>query len=172
MPEVSTVGTSPKSTARQLLEQQRWWRNANIKNLLGTAAAWLREQAETIDDLHQRLAKQERTFLKEKEKLATDAEKRTRDILIRTKVAISEMVKVKKAAKEEKPFAIVISPYQYAEMTLHGHFKQPKLFGVPVYVARGVYGPLVLTETAFNAFSRNAPELALIRKQPSNSSNW
>jgi hypothetical protein len=87
----------------------------------------------------------------------------------RISVALGEMTKTKDNRRSEKPFAIVVSPYQMEQMRWLGGFRQTvkddvrvtEYSGVRIFTAKGIYGPLVLTEDAFNAFSRQAPELML-----------
>lgn len=93
---------------------------------------------------------------------AAKAKEESKDLLARASHAIDELKRYK-SGKGEQPFAVVLSPYQHSKLTCQGYFKQNKIMGVPVYIAKGVYGPVVLTEDGFNGFTRMAPEL-IVRK--------
>jgi hypothetical protein len=95
-----------------------------------------------------------------------EAEKVSNRILL----ALAELDKFKDNFKSEKPFAIILSPYQLAQVRSGRTFFDHRLAhqgrattfcGLPVYSAKGIYGPLVVTEDGFNALSRNAPELLI-----------
>lgn len=66
-----------------------------------------------------------------------------------------------KRGKHEEPFAVLLSPYQYETISQNRCSYGTKLLGLTIAVARGVYGPVVVTQDAYNAISRNAPEIDL-----------
>ncbi len=159
MPDYITPAqaTSPE-TAATLLETcaSKWWRGADMKEALRNAASWLREQVKTNEDLHRRLASQEKAFRK--------SEKEGSGLTKRTQLAINEMKH--KSGKTEVPVYVVLSPAQYAILTDNSWDRVRKLCGLRIVVARGVSGPFVLTQKAYDGFSRNSPELDIRHKTP------
>ena len=158
---------SPNRLA-ETLQTVGWWGRLRGTAMMQAAATRLIELAAVRDDLHQRLAAQERTFNKER----VAYQKEAKSLLKRTLAAIEELEKYKGNYREEKAFAVILSPSQYSELTCDGYFRQSKIAKLDIYVARGVYGPVVLTENGFKAVSRNAPELNLVSKRPTKESNW
>jgi hypothetical protein len=135
--------------------------------LLRLATKWDRQNSEIF-------------FLKQVEKSlrqdVKDVEKDGVRLAKRIDIAIDEM-RYKRGdgyrsyhGRQEEPFAIIVSPYQRQQLRWSvglGREQREDLpplktyKNIPIYVAAGVYGPLVLTEDAFNAVSRQAPELRL-----------
>jgi hypothetical protein len=151
-----------RSLAERLSSAGAWTRLFG-RDLFSVAAARLIELTDTCDDLHKRLAGQERAFAKERNAVLKEA----KNLIKRTEMAIKELETYKKNLRTEVPVAVILSPSQYADLTCCGTFKNSKIAKLQIYVAKGVYGPVVLTQDAFNAFSRNAPELNLVAKRPS-----
>jgi hypothetical protein len=89
----------------------------------------------------------------------------------RIMMALSDM-SVTGSSVREKAYALVVSPYQY--QALHGLGSSAWLDQAPnlrdsykglmVHTARGVAGPLVLTQTAMEAFLHAGPDLDIRRK--------
>ena len=158
---------SPNHLA-QVMQNAGWWQRLRGIAMMQAAAVRLIELATTRDDLSRRLAAQESTFKKER----VAYEKEAKSLLKRTLAAIAELEKYKGNYREEKAFAVIMSPSQYSELTCDGYFRQSKIAKLDIYVARGIYGPVVLTENGFKAVSRNAPELNLVSKRPTKESNW
>jgi len=132
----------------------------------------LDDLAATRDDLHQRLAGQERAFIKERSTYEKKAKEEAKSLYQRTLMAITELEKYKKNGRSEVAVAVILSPSQYGELTCHGAFRQSKIAKLGIYVARGVYGPVVLTQDGFNGFTRMAPELDIRAKNPTNGHDW
>lgn len=143
-----------------LVANQRWYRNIFRRDLIAQAR-------QTIDLL---LTKSDRDE-KEIHRLSTevDAGARVHARIIR---ALEEMRRQdSRGMKEEVPFAVLMSPKQNRYLTQGGWLSsmanQIKVNGpmgsvsLPIYTAKGVYGPLVVTEEAFKAIARQAPELLL-----------
>ncbi len=159
-PYPSQIG--PRPLAEKLMAANAWSRLFG-RELVAIAAARLIELADTRDELHERLAGQERAFNKERNAVLKEA----KNLAKRTEMAIKELESSKRNGKTEVPVAVILSPSQYGDLTCHGTFKNSRLAKLQIYVAKCVYGPVVLTQDAFNAFSRNAPELNLVAKRPS-----
>jgi hypothetical protein len=164
--------------------QPRYMGPKTLAGLLKTAGFWSRlhygsgltkAAAETIDyldkrqgDLRQELGKTKQQHRQEIERLETEAKGLTR----RTLAAIDEMTTYKRGSKSETPVAVVLSPYQHSLLTLHGFFRQSRIKGLDIIIAKGVYGPVVLTQDGVNGFTRSAPELGIRLAGPSRESDW
>lgn len=162
------------------------------KSLLSEAAvrirrlvAQLADAEEARDTARADLSTARREAYDTKRKLQTalyDAKSAAKDLSLRTEMAIEEMTGScgrytgYVSGRKEKPAAILYSPRQFEELTMHGMIRgsyqtredlpSVRTFnGIPVYVAKGVYGPVVLTEEAFAGVSRMAPELHLKARQ-------
>lgn len=112
-----------------------------------------------IDALVSRLRDQ----IKETRRLA-DIARENEELGNRITLAIGELQKTKNNGKSEKAAAIVLSPYQYERLSWRfwpRKSKPARFMNLPIYTAKGVYGPVVLTEEGFNGLSRQAPELML-----------
>lgn len=88
----------------------------------------------------------------------------------RIEIALRELKEIPYGShrKREEPFAILISPKQAELNTPFGLGKRTKnedgatvhtYKGLIICVVAGVYGPVVVTEKAYNALMRQAPEL-------------
>jgi len=154
------------------LGNSNWW--ARLRGASANAAASLRLQAlaDTCDDLHKRLAGQERAFHTERKAYEKKAKEDAKSLYQRTLLAIEELEKYKQNGRSEVAVAVVLSPSQYGELTCHGAFRASKIAKLGIYVARGVYGPVVLTQDGFNGFTRMAPELDIRAKCPTNGHDW
>lgn len=161
----------PPMSLADMIDTANWWTRLSDPGLFRAAATRIRHlvtmnNAETV-----RL----NALSVENNRLRSIAEaerKEAGDLVARARHAIDEMSKNAYRTGEE-PVAIVFSPAQIGKMTFHGvmrpfgrHMRDdlpalPTLHGIPVYKARGVYGPVVMTQVAFDAFSRQAPELIL-----------
>lgn len=102
----------------------------------------------------------------EAERNAKIADENTK-VANRTLFACEEMCKTPRGAKEEVPFAVLMSPMQYLQFTnrtgaTHWTVRSPmRKIKLPIFTAKGVYGPTIVTEEAFKALARQAPELML-----------
>lgn len=79
-------------------------------------------------------------------------------------------------SRREEPFGIILSPYQFERMKwTHGFNRVEEERGIdtrrvrayknlPVYTAKGLQGPLVVSKAGFDGLSRQAPELMLTGK--------
>lgn len=157
----------PKTLAEKL-GNSGWWSRLRGSSMNAAASLRLRELSDTCDDLHKRLAGQERAFVKERNAY----EKNAKSLYQRTLMAITELEAYKKNGRSEVAVAVILSPSQYGELTCHGAFRQSKIAKLGIYVARGVYGPVVLTQDGFNGFTRMAPELDIRAKNPTNGHDW
>lgn len=164
------IGTGPIPTAAALSKASgNLFKRLFKTQLLRDGADWLHHQQQMIDDLYDRLSKQESYFHAELRKEKTEEQR----LLRRTQAAISEMKTGKgRGYKGELPVAVILSPYQYAQLTHHGFEQIRRLADVSIHVAKGIYGPVVLTQDAFNGLSRQAPELGLHTKDAAKSSDW
>lgn len=170
------IGTGPIPTAEGLTAARGFWQRLKLlfnPDLLRDGADWLEAQQQTIDELHKRLAKNERAFNKERSQIEADAKVAARTLAARTNAAIEEMTQTKgRGGRSEQPVAVIVSPYQYAQLSEHGYFRVAKLKNVSLHVAKGVYGPVVLTQDAFNGFTRMAPELNIRTMDKATDGNW
>jgi hypothetical protein len=69
-------------------------------------------------------------------------------------------------SRVEKPVAVIMSPYQYQQALGRGHIsgkdeKAKYVYGYPIYLASGMFGPVFVTQPALDGLSRMAPELNL-----------
>jgi hypothetical protein len=106
-------------------------------------------------------------YRRREEERLRDARKDALKLSKRIDAALTEMGASKGRWPGEKPVAVVLSPYQYEELTLHGYdrFRKGQQYSnVSIYTAKGFYGPAVLTQDAFNAVTRMAPELNFLAK--------
>lgn len=165
-------GCAPDSLA-DMIEDANWWTRLSDPGLFRAGAnrirRLVRERDSALDKVNQR-----NTDLTKERSATRKARDEAKDIVSRAGLIISEMKSVRGSRTPMTPAAIVISPSQWANLTLHGYMpvgKQKKreeglpplrtLHGVPLFTAKGVFGPVVMTEDGFNAFSRSAPELNL-----------
>lgn len=155
-----TETTAPDSLA-DMIEDANWWTRLSDPSLFVAAATRIRRLVQERDNANDRADERNRQYeitRLEVHKARSDA----KDLVKRAKHAIDEMKKFKSGSnRQEQPAALVVSPYQLAQITCNGAFSAKKLHGLPLYVAKGVYGPVVLTEDGFNALTRNAPEINL-----------
>lgn len=164
------IGTGPITTATSLTKASgNLFKRLFNTQLLRDASDWLHQQQQTIDDLYKRQADLENYFHTELRKEKAEC----RNLYRRTLAAIEEMTKGKgRGYKGETPVAVILSPYQYAQLTKHGFDRIRRLANVSIHVAKGVYGPVVLTQDALNGLSRQAPELGLHTKYAPEGSDW
>lgn len=158
----------------RLIGNSNWWQRLRGASANAAAALRLQKLSDTCDDLHKRLSGQEQAFHKERVAYEKKAKEEANSLAARTLAAVSELEKCKGKGPSEVAVAVILSPAQYASLTCHGTFKQSKLAKLAIYVAKGVYGPVVLTQEGFNGFSRQAPELSIRSMRPSyqNGSDW
>jgi hypothetical protein len=149
-----------------------WWERLRGASANAAAALRLHELADTCTDLHKRLAGQEQAFNKERNAYERKAKEEAKSLYQRTLMAIAELEAYKKNGRSEVAVAVILSPSQYGELTCHGAFRTSKIANLGIYVARGVYGPVVLTQDGFNGFTRMAPELDIRAKNPTNGHDW
>lgn len=173
---IPRIGTGPIPTAEGLTAAHGFWQRLKLlfkPDLLRDGADWLEAQQRTIDELYNRLAENERAFNKERSRIEAEAKAAARTLAARTNAAIEEMTQTKgRVGRSEQPVAVIISPYQYAQLTEHDYFRITKLNKVSLHVAEGVYGPAVLTQDAFNSFTRMAPELNTRTMDKASESDW
>lgn len=166
-PSVNPGHLGPKNLAKHLKDAGFWRRLTSGSAAYRVAARYLEELLETNHDLMIRLAKNERAFNETRRKLEAEVKLVSKDLFKRTNTALEELERSKKNGRKEVAVAVILSPAQYSELTSHGYFRQSRLAKLEIYVARGVYGPVVLTQDAFNGFSRMAPELDIRAMRPS-----
>ena len=156
----------------RLIGNSNWWQRLRGASANAAAALRLQKLSDTCDDLHKRLSGQEQAFHKERVAYEKKAKEEAKSLTARTLAAVSELEQYK--GKTEVAVAVILSPAQYASLTCHGTFKQSKLAKLAIYVAKGVYGPVVLTQDGFNGFSRQAPELNIRSMRPTyeNGPDW
>ena len=130
--------------------------------LADAAAARIDDLTAQRSDYADRLAKQEQAH-----KIALiKAEQSGKDLYQRTLRAIAEMQTSKGNYKTETPVAVILSPSQFANLSFAHQRGPATLANLEIVVAKGVYGPVVLTQDGFNAFTRNAPELNIRSMRP------
>lgn len=130
-----------------------WWRLRHRGAWIAKASAAMKEMFEEAERLKNKVSQQQGEI--KRLKIAETLEGR---IL----TANGELARSKGNRAQEDPYCVVVSPYQYEQWGWAG--KHPKYAGLKIITAKGVSGPVVMTETAFMAFSRNAPELNITLK--------
>jgi hypothetical protein len=155
--------------AEDIREKSSLWRMKFARPLFGRARLYLTSLGHRLHEVETeviRLRREVKLFPAQLRREREEAEKVSNRIIL----ALHELEKYKGNFKSEKPFAILLSPYQVAQVRSgrtffdsRWHIKdaQTTFFGLPVYVAKHIYGPLAVTEAGFNALSRNAPELLI-----------
>lgn len=143
---------APSVASHLDMASDSWRKRLGSRTLMEAASDWLKRQDDTIRGLRRDLSAAKRATVEAKED--------GKELLARTIASVEEMTQVKgRGTKAEKPVAVIVSPFQHAQLTSNGFFKQRKLKGIDLYIATGVYGPVVLTQDGFNGFTRMAPEL-------------
>jgi hypothetical protein len=155
--------------AEEMGEKAPLWRMKYARPLFARARLYLSTVCHRLHERETELAVLQREVRLHPDQLLSvrrSAEKVSNRILL----ALAEMDKFKDSRKSEKPFAIILSPYQLAQVRSGRLYldhrwltksSRVEFCGLPVFSAKGLYGPLVVTEDGFNALSRNAPELLL-----------
>lgn len=160
--EVIEVEEQPAVYSQDLIDSLKTaglWSRLRGQALVRKAAERISDLSDTCHDLYRRLAVQERFFIEELTSREKTIKQEANSLFQRTSLAIAELEKCKNNKRNEKAYAVILSPSQYIELIGHGAFRRSKIFGLNIYVARGVYGPVVLTEAGYEGFSRMAPEL-------------
>ncbi len=140
--------------------------------------AWLTTAGNTIRTLWEEGAKLNNKVKQQSVDL-TKALRKLNDsesVNYRIEIAFNELERSKGRgiSSVEDAYVLVLSPYQYEQISNQGSNDVPAAMrkaigpaayaGMIIVTAKGFYGPAVMTEDAFNAFSRNAPELQIQRK--------
>ena len=172
--EVIEVEGQPATYSQDLIDTLKtagWWARFRGQALVRKAAERISDLSDTCHDLYRRLAVQEWFFIEELASREKELKQEANSLFQRTSLAIAELEKCKNNKQNEQAYAVILSPYQYIELIGHGAFRRSKIFGLNIYVARGVYGPVVLTKEGYDGFSRMAPELDIRLKSPVGESN-
>lgn len=155
--------------AEELREKSSLWRMKFARPLFGRARLYLNSLGHRLHEMETeniRLKREVKLFPTTLRREREEAEKVTN----RVSIALHELEKNKGNSKRESAFAILLSPYQLAQirsgrMFMDGRWQskdaQTTFAGLPVYTAKHIYGPVVVTEEGFNALARNAPELLI-----------
>lgn len=163
MATLTDIAAEAEDVSKTILAETPKWRHKFSRPLL------IRSRV-TIESMAGQLTKQLREITRLTERNRADVKKARQEaetIENRIILAMDELEKSKGNFKPELPFAILLSPWQFERLTwrlgLRGrkNSKPSQYMGFPIYTAKGVYGPIVLTEDAFNGLSRQAPELML-----------
>ncbi len=159
-----------------ILEKTPLWRMKPARSLLIEARTIISAMSHRLHEFQTEnwsLKRQVETLVASL-KHAQEQAKEARQVAERIQIALYEMEKDKGSFRTERPFAILLSPAQLAAVKLGrdmfvglgwnrhktGH-QITEFAGLPCYTASGVYGPVVVTERAFNAITRQAPELLI-----------
>lgn len=126
-----------------------WWRSQH-------RTKWIAKAARSIGDLYKEGGKLLSVINQQKKEITRLGKAET--VAGRILAALGELERNKGNRDPEDPYCVVLSPFQFEKITLGGG-KMAQYAGLLVITAKGVSGPVVMTETAFMAFSRNAPEL-------------
>lgn len=129
----------------------RWLARRAAKKL---AAAKLIEFAQDLERQADDMAEMTRRLTDSYEEIDKlhDKVRRTRELDKRIDMAIDEM-------KGGKAVAIIVSPSQYNNGSFYGRRKEYK--GLPILIATGISGPLVVTRDGLDGLTRQAPELTI-----------
>lgn len=135
---------------------------ASARDAIHLLTGDIKDALQKLANMEIRAAKAERDL----KKLKADS----KEIMFRIDLALEELTGRRDNYKQEAPpYAILLSPLQYRAMVTrdwalrsggrHTPTGIPEYKKLPIFTAKGIYGPVVVTELAFKCIARQAPEL-------------